>query len=124
MPTVKTHPVNPKIPIVQPDDVPVIRAHYDTNKEWRMDPKGFFTIKPFPKEGIIRARYYVVDSGKYVLKLLFEGKNAEDIYNTIVREGKVSLLQHAAYLGAELTKAEIAMKLGKEYVQDCPLSLA
>ena len=101
-------------------DVKVIKATYDSRKEWSMDEKGFFTIKPFPEEGIIRVRYY---DAKHQLRLVIEGSNAEQIYNTIVREKLVSMLAHAAYIGSELQKAEIAMKHGKEYIQDDPLSL-
>ncbi len=36
----------------------------------------------------------------------------------IIREGLMSKLNHAAYLGRELEKAEIAMRLGRSYVQD------
>ena len=100
------------------DKVPVIHAHYDSRKEWKMDPKGFFTIKPYPGEQVIRVRYYGED---HALKLVCEGKNAEEIYNTIVREGLLSTFQHAAYLGTELMKAEIAMKKNLAYVQDDPL---
>ncbi len=100
------------------DKVPVIQASYDSNAEWRMDPKGFFTMKPFPEEGVIRVRYYGED---HALKVVVEGKNAEDIYNTIVREGFVSSLAHAAYVGSELMKVEIALKKRLAYVQDDPL---
>jgi hypothetical protein len=96
-----------------------ITASYDSKKEWKMDPEGFFTIKPFPEEGLIRVRHY---SPKKELLCEIEGKNAEEIYNTIVREGMVSSLSHAAYIGSELQKAEIAMKNGLDYVQDETLS--
>ncbi len=96
-----------------------IKASYDSRKEWKMDPKGFFTIKPFPEEGIIRVRYY---NTKHKLLSLIEGKNAEEIYNTICRENLVSSLAHAAYLGSELQKAEVAMKKKLDYVQDESLS--
>ncbi|HEX2172228.1 MAG TPA: DUF4346 domain-containing protein, partial [Dehalococcoidia bacterium] len=33
----------------------------------------------------------------------------------------VSRMQHAAYLGRELAKAETALKYGMKYVQDDPL---
>jgi len=68
-------------------DVPVISASYDRIKDWVMDPKGYFTIKTFPEEKIIKVRYYTNDG---VLQRLIEGKKAMDIYNTIVREGFVS----------------------------------
>ena len=38
----------------------------------------------------------------------------------IAELGLVSKLDHMAYLGAELAKAEIALGTGKEYVQDTP----
>ncbi len=101
-------------------EVRSINAHYDSMKEWSMDPKGFFTIKPFPDEGLIRVRYY---NAKHQLAALIEGKNAEEIYITICREGLVSIPSHAAYLGSELQKAEIAMKKRLDYVQDEPLRL-
>ena len=93
----------------------VIAAHYDSLKEWKMDPKGFFTIKPFPEEGLIKVRYYK-KMGK--AEALIIGRNAEEIYNTIVREGFISSLSHSANIGMELMNAEICLKLNLEYVQD------
>ena len=90
----------------------VIAAHYDSLKEWKMDPKAFFTIKPFPEEGL---RYYK-KMGK--AEALIIGRNAEEIYNTIVREGFISSLSHSANIGMELMNAEICLKLNLEYVQD------
>ncbi|MBI2141185.1 DUF4346 domain-containing protein [Candidatus Woesearchaeota archaeon] len=100
--------------------VKMIDAHYDSMKEWSMDPLGFFTIKPFPDEGLIRVRYY---NAKHQLAAEIEGKTAEELYNTICREGLVSGLSHAAYLGSELQKAEIAIKKRLLYVQDDPLKI-
>ncbi len=100
--------------------VRMIDAHYDSMKEWVMDQNGFFTIKPFPDEGVIRVRYY---NAKHQLAALIEGRNAEEIYVTICREGLVSVPSHAAYLGSELQKAEIAMKKNLPYVQDNPLNI-
>lgn len=97
-----------------------IVASYDSRKEWQIDSKGFFTIKPFPDEGIIRVRCY---NAKHQLAAEIEGKTAVEIYNTICRENLVSSLPHAAYLGSELQKAEIAMKKRLPYVQDEPLGV-
>ncbi|MDD2834959.1 MAG: dihydropteroate synthase-like protein [Methanothrix sp.] len=49
------------------------------------------------------------------------GKNARDILNTLIEMGLVSRLDHAGYLGRELEKAEIALRLKRSYVQDEPL---
>ncbi|WP_456369326.1 dihydropteroate synthase-like protein [Geoglobus sp.] len=46
------------------------------------------------------------------------GQSAKSITDTVLRKGLVSRLDHAAYLGRELTKAEIALRLKKSYVQD------
>lgn len=102
------------------DGVPVIAAHYDSRKEWQMDPKGFFTVKIFPEENLIRMRYY---GGDHALKAVCEGRTAEELYNTVVREKWVSTLQHAAYVGCELMKAEVALVKKLNYVQDDPLPL-
>ena len=81
-------------------DVKVIEAHYDRMGEWKMDPKGFFTIKIFPEEGLIKVRYY-----KTIRKIecLIEGKTAMDIFNTIIREG----------FRIRATKSRDSIKIGK-----------
>ncbi len=50
--------------------------------------------------------------------LIVKGKTAEQVYGLIIESGLVSKLDHAAYLGNELAKAEIALRTGKEYIQD------
>ncbi len=62
----------------------------------------------------IVAIYYV--EGKPEMR--FRGRRAEDIYGTILSKNIVKDMKHAAYLGRELGKAEIALKLGRSYVQD------
>ena len=49
------------------------------------------------------------------------GRNAKEVLDTILRLRLVSSLEHAAYLGRELAKAEIALSLKKSYEQDEPL---
>ena len=49
---------------------------------------------------------------------IIEGPDARSIYLTIVRNGWVSRLDHAAYLGKELTKAELSVRHGFAYQQD------
>jgi len=49
-----------------------------------------------------------------------QGKHAMSIARELVKRINISA-DHAAYLGYELSKAEIALKLGKTYVQDEPI---
>ena len=77
------------------------------NKEFIRDPLGDFII-------------WVVND-KIVCKhekLNVVGINAKEIIDTVLANNLVSRLDHAAYLGRELKKAEIALKLRKNYVQD------
>ncbi len=104
----------------------VIKAKYNSKKEWKQDPKGYFLIRI--NKNFIEAAYVKNDHSNHPKKDLkkatvIKGKNAEEIYNTIIREKLVSLKEHAAYLGSELQKAEIAMKNKLKYVQDEPLNL-
>lgn len=95
-----------------------IRASYTSRKEWRQDPVGYHLIKIFPEKGEIGVRFCTNDHRP---KVDIFGKDAEEIVQTIVREGLVSSLQHAAYLGHELHKAEVALRLNLEFVQDSEL---
>jgi dihydropteroate synthase len=38
----------------------------------------------------------------------------------LLADGRVSRLDHAAYLGAELCRAELALRLGRSFEQDGP----
>lgn len=107
-------------PYQEREGVTIIRASYDDRAEWTLDPKGYFTIKPFYKEKKIACRFYTNDHKR---KCLIYGDHARDIYNTIVRMGLVSRFEHAAYLGKELMKAEIAMKNDLHFNQDEELDL-
>lgn len=49
------------------------------------------------------------------------GTSARDVLNTLIDFGLVTRLDHAGYLGRELEKAEIALRLKRSYSQDEPL---
>lgn len=100
------------------DEAPVIQAKYDKIKDWRMDPIGYFLIKINKDKQQIEAAF--CKSQNKVEKIVV-GKTAMDIFNTIIKENLVSSLQHAADLGAELQKAEIALNQKIKYIQDDPL---
>jgi len=92
----------------------VIKAHSSV-REWKQDKKGYFLIRVNRKKGLIEAAFC---NNRHVCSILITGKNAQDIYYTIIREKLVSNLQHAAYLGKELYKAEMALKKKIDYIQD------
>ena len=51
-------------------------------------------------------------------RIKFIGNSATAIYKEIISKNLIKNLDHAAYLGMELARVEIALKLGKNYVQD------
>ena len=88
-----------------------------------LDPKGFFVIMVDAEKGEMVAEHYenVEEEGRVVsgrLVRVFVGPNAEAICQSILEHGAVSRMDHAAYLGRELQKAEAALRMGKRYVQD------
>jgi dihydropteroate synthase-like protein len=85
-----------------------------------LDSEGMFKISIDRAEGVLVAVHYTsLDMTKPTN--IVKGKTAESLYAKIVAMDLVSKLDHAAYLGAELAKAEIALRTGKEYVQDSSL---
>jgi dihydropteroate synthase-like protein len=85
------------------------------NYKFEQDPQGSFKIEVM--EDSIRTIHYVNQQPVKVIT----GTIAKSIYDTILELGLVSKLDHAAYLGSELQKAEEALILGKNYVQDFPI---
>jgi len=80
-------------------------------KEFIRDPKGDFRIW--------LSKGWIVCSHE---KVCVVGKDAKSIIDTVLDLDLVSRLDHAAYLGRELKKAEIALRLKKNYIQDQELN--
>ncbi|WP_298670234.1 dihydropteroate synthase-like protein [uncultured Methanofollis sp.] len=51
---------------------------------------------------------------------VYRGRTAADLTAALLDGGCVTRLDHAAYLGRELARAEVAAHLGRSYVQDGP----
>ena len=79
------------------------------------DRKGSFKI--IVEEDMIKAILYQ----NYKATAVIYGTTARAIYEEILRRDLISRMEHASYLGMELEKAEIALKLNKKYIQDFPI---
>lgn len=77
------------------------------------DKAGYFRIS-INERGIAAEHY----NSKDELLRIIEGSGARSICLTLIRNGWVSKLDHAAYLGRELTRAELALRNGSEFIQD------
>ena len=104
-----------------------ISARYDKIKDWVMDPKGYFLISVDKEKKLLRVGYCKFSKleNPPVNDLVAEitGKTAIEIVNTLIRENYISSLQHAADMGIELHKAELALKFNLNYIQDKDLKL-
>ena len=104
-----------------------ITARYHKIKDWVMDPKGYFLIGIDREQALIRVGYckFTKLGNNPVNDMVAEitGKTAIEIVNTLIREKYISSLQHAADMGIELCKAELALKNDLKYIQDKDLTL-
>jgi dihydropteroate synthase-like protein len=82
-----------------------------------LDSVGMFKIVIDRKNNFIVASLFT-DTSMTMPVNIIKGTVAEHIYTKIIQLGLVTCLDHAAYLGSELTKAEIALKTGKGFTQD------
>ncbi len=83
------------------------------------DPEGCFKIMVDRISNEIFLIHYSSKDG--VPDVAFKGKDPLEICRTMLSEGLISRVDHAAYLGSELLKAQIALQTGKSYIQDEPL---
>jgi len=82
------------------------------------DPAGYFVISLDRQQAKIVAEHYRAD---HTPAHRMRGNGAETMLAGLLRDGLVTQPDHAGYLGAELAKAETAMRLGLRYEQDRPL---
>ncbi|MEM4627460.1 MAG: dihydropteroate synthase-like protein [Ignisphaera sp.] len=98
------------------DQVDEIVEATEDEKPYTPDPMGVFRIRVDHENGYIEA-LYIGRRGR----ILIRGRSAKAIRYEIASRGLISQISHALYLGQELAKAEIALKLRKSYIQDAPL---
>jgi dihydropteroate synthase len=112
-----------------------------SNRQIALDPGGYFIIYLDCESSLICAKHFTniindrglavdPETGKTIPArgkvertqcTLFTGRTAKELCIKIFEETRpspVTLLDHAAYLGREFVRAEIALLNGKEYVQD------
>jgi tetrahydromethanopterin S-methyltransferase subunit A len=79
----------------------------------KLDKAGYFVINI--EDDTLLVEHY--DYKERLLRII-EGQDARSIYLTIVRNDWVSKLDHAAYLGKQLAKAELSIEHRFEFLQD------
>lgn len=79
------------------------------------DPAGYFVIYADQRRRRLCLEHY---RNGGVLNTLITGAAAAELYIPAIDRGLVSRLDHAAYLGRELARAERALSSGEDYLQD------
>jgi dihydropteroate synthase-like protein len=92
----------------------------EESEQAAVDPQGVFRITVDRNAGTIVALHFAKPEAEKPSNIV-KGETAEAVYAKIVEIGLVTMLDHAAYLGSELAKAEIALRTGKQYIQDSKL---
>lgn len=95
------------------DVLPIVPASLPANV--RLDPAGFIVIHIDRRRGFLRAERF---SNQGVLLGVVEGDRDDAVAFTLVERGWVTRLDHAAYVGRELSRAQAALRSGSEFVQD------
>jgi dihydropteroate synthase len=112
-----------------------------SNREIALDPNGYFIIYVDRADGLICAKHYTnvindrglavdPETGKVIPAnrkvdrtntTLYVGRTAKELCVKILettQPSPVSMLDHAAYLGREFVRAEMALLSSAEYIQD------
>lgn len=79
------------------------------------DPAGYVVIFPDYARSLLSLEHYANNG---ILGIAIEGHTAAELYMTAIERNLISRLDHAAYLGRELARAEHALSSGKPFVQD------
>jgi len=80
-----------------------------------LDKAGYFVIYPDAQSQKIIVEHY---SNKGVLNCVLEGSSTGALYSEAIARGLLTRLDHAAYLGRELARAEHSLKAGLPFIQD------
>ena len=80
-----------------------------------LDKAGYLVVYPDPRRKRLALEHY---TNHGVLDCVIEGATPAALYATAIERGFLTRLDHAAYLGRELARAEQSLRTGEPYVQD------
>lgn len=96
-------------------DTPVERIRVPEPKHLTLDKAGYFVIYPDARSQRLVVEHY---TNQGVLNCVLEGGSTGALYSEAVERQLVTRLDHAAYLGRELARAEQSLVTGAPFVQD------
>lgn len=94
---------------------PVERVEVTEPKRLILDEAGYFVIYPDASAQRLVVEHYTNNG---VLNCVLEGKSTGALYGEAIERQLATRLDHAAYLGRELARAEQSLRDGTPFVQD------
>ena len=105
-------PFTESLGIDQPEAIVVATQAFRLKEH---DPAGFFVVLIDRADARLLVEHYTADGA---LGHRLAGADAESLCAALIEWQLLTRLDHAAYMGRELAKAEAALRLGIEYRQD------
>ena len=96
-------------------DTPVERIQVTEPKRLTLDKAGYFVVYPDSRSQRLVVEHY---SNQGVLNCVLEGASAGALYCEAIERQLLTRLDHAAYLGRELARAERSLLDGTAFIQD------
>lgn len=96
-------------------DTQVERIQVSEPKRLMLDKAGYFVVYPDTRTKRIIVEHY---SNQGVLNCVLEGSSTGALYSETIERGLLTRLDHAAYLGRELGRAEHSLLSGLPFIQD------
>ena len=94
---------------------PIERIQVSEPKRLTLDKAGYFVVYPESRTRRLIVEHY---SNQGVLNCVLEGSSTGALYSEAIARGLLTRLDHAAYLGRELARAEQSLLSGTAFVQD------
>jgi len=94
---------------------PIERVQALDPKPLVLDKAGYFVVYPDARTQRLVVEHY---TNQGVLNCVLEGKSTGALYGEAIDRALVTRLDHAAYLGRELARAEHSLMSGTRFVQD------
>ena len=94
---------------------PIERVHALALKPLVLDKAGYFIVYPDARTHRLVVEHY---TNQGLLNCVLDGTSTGAIYGEVIDRGLLTQLDHAAYLGRELARAEHSLLSGTRFVQD------
>ena len=97
------------------NEMRVQRIQVSGPKSLTLDKAGYFVVYPDTRSRRLVLEHY---TNQGVLNCVLEGASAGALYSEAIERQFLTRLDHAAYLGRELARADHSLDTGEPYVQD------